>query len=218
MRDQPHTKSSASTARTGCLLSACFFAFCIVLACPPPAARAQKSEIIQQTYQRLQLIAQASAKADQKLLLQLDDTKKRLASLVAKGSFPSLQSDIDQLQAKLNENLEENPYISKEFEIESATSSLELPVNRNKARIAISLDPSIAQSLVETWGENPPKSLNKPAGTIGVLTNGFDLALLYASSIEGPPCKDPKTGKARILSLRLTPDPDRDSGISRSRD
>ncbi|MDX2106401.1 MAG: hypothetical protein SFY67_08365 [Candidatus Melainabacteria bacterium] len=200
------------------MLSACFFAFCISLAGHQQAGWAQKSEIIQQTYKRLQLIAQASLKADQKLLLQLDDTKKRLALLVRKRSFPSLQTDIDEIQLKLNENLEENPYISKEFEVESGVSSLELPVNRNKARILVKLDPSISESLVQTWGEHPPKSLDKPAGTICVLTNGFDLALLYVSSIEGGPCKDPKTGKARILSLRATPDPEMDSGNSPARD
>lgn len=218
MRDHTHTKSSASTARTGCMLSACFFAFCICLAGHQQTACAQKSEIIQQTYKRLQLIAQASIKADQKLLLQLEDTKKRLASIAAKRSFPSLQNDIDELQSKLNENLEENPYIGKEFEVESGISSLELPVNRNKARILVKLDPSISESLVQTWSENPPKSLDKPAGTICVLTNGIDLALLYVSSLEGFPCKDPKTGKSRVLSLRTTPDPNWNSGKSRSAD
>lgn len=200
------------------MLSACFFAFCVCVVGHPQAVRAQKSEIIQQTYKRLQLIAQASIKADQKLLLQLDDTKKRLAALVAKRSFPSLQNDIDDLQSKLNENLDENPYISKEFEVESGVSSLELPVNQNKTRILIKLDPSISESLVQTWSEIPPKSLDKPAGTICVLTNGFDLAILYVSSIEGGPCKDPKTGKPRILSLRVTPYPERDSGNSPARD
>ncbi|MCW5824645.1 MAG: hypothetical protein KIT34_17740 [Cyanobacteria bacterium TGS_CYA1] len=200
------------------MLSACFFASCICLASHLQAAWAQKSEIIQQTYKRLQLIAQASLKADQKLLLQLDDTKKRLAMLMRKRSFPSLQNDIDDIQSKLNENLAENPYISKEFEVESGVSSLELPINRNKARILVKLDPSISESLVQTWSENPPKSLDKPAGTICVLTNGFDLALLYVSSIEGGPCKDLKTGKARILSLRVTPYPEMDSGNSPARD
>lgn len=214
MRDHTHTKSSASTAKTGCLLSACFFAFCATFIFVSLPAQAQKSQLIQQTYQRLQLIAQASVKADQTLVLQLESTKKRLFQLVANNSFPSFQNEIDALQTKLNSNLEENPYISKQFEIESGVSSLELPVNRNKDRVVVSLDPSIAEGLVDKWSENPPKSLNKPAGTICVLTNGFDLALLYVSSLEGSPCKDVKTGKALILSVRLTPHPERESGKS----
>jgi len=214
MRDHTHTKSSASTARTGCLLSACFFAFCTTFIFVSLPAQAQKSEIIQQTYQRLQLIAQASLKADKKLIEQLESTKKRLIQLMANSTFPSLQNEIDTLQTKLSSNLEENPYISKQFEIESGVNALELPVNRNKDRVVVSLDPSIAEGLVEKWSENPPKSLNRPAGTICVLTNGFDLALLYVSSLEGPPCKDEKTGKALILSARVSPHPERESGKS----
>lgn len=196
------------------MLSACFFAFCFSFAIIVPAApaQAQGEDGVQQTYQRLQLLAQASIKADQKLVLQLERTQKKLAQLTAQSIFPSIQEDIEELQAKLNENPEENPYISKDFEAECGVSSLELPVNRDKARIIVTLDPSIAEGFTQTWSENPPKSLNKPAGTICVLTNGFDLALLYVSSLEGPPCKDAKTGKPRILSVRATPDPERDSG------
>ncbi len=215
MRDHTHTKSSASTAKAGWILTACFFAFCILNSASIAPLRAQPTKnIMQQTYQRLQLIAQAALKADDKLLLQLEDTRKRLAKLCANKAYPSLHDDIAALQSQLNETLEDNPYISKEFEAESGISSQELPVNREKARIKVSLDPSISEFLVQKWSENPPASLNQKAGTICVLTNGFDLAILYVSSLEGSPCKDRKTGKPRILSLRITPDPKSGSGYS----
>ncbi len=215
MRDHTHTKSSASTAKAGWILTACFFAFCILNTLTIELASAQPTKnIMQQTYQRLRLIAEASLKADEKLLLQLEDTKKRLAKLCANKVYPSLHDDIVELQSQLNETLEENPYIGKDFETESGINSQELPVNREKARIKVSLDPSISESLVQKWSENPPTSINNRAGTICVLTNGFDLAILYVSSLEGSPCKDAKTGKPRILSLRIIPDPKSGSGYS----
>jgi len=215
MRDHTHTKSSASTAKAGWILTACFFAFCILNSIMIEPALAQTAKnIMQQTYQRLRLIAEASLKADEKLLLQLEDTKKQLAKLCANKAYPSLNDDIVELQSQLNETLEENPYIGKDFETESGMSSLELPVNREKARIKVSLDPSISESLIQKWSENPPPSLNQKAGTIWVLTNGFDLAILYVTSLDGSPCKDSKTGKPRILCLRISPDPKSGSGYS----
>lgn len=215
MRDHTHTKSSASTAKAGWILTACFFAFCILNSIMIEPALAQPAKnIMQQTYQRLRLVAEASLKADEKLLLQLENTKKQLAKLCVNKAYPSLHDDIVELQSQLNETLEENPYIGKDFETESGMSSLELPVNHEKARIKVSLDPSISESLIQKWSENPPPSLNQKAGTICVLINGFDFAILYVTSLDGSPCKDSKTGKPRILSLRIIPDPKSGSGYS----
>ncbi len=161
----------------------------------------------QQAFQRLQLLGQASQKADANMLLELDHISFILKKYCPSKGLPSIPDEISELQSKLNENLSENPYLRKEFLQEACVSPQELPTNNQKNRVEVILDPSISETIAKDWIENPPEKLSRPAGTICVFENGFDLALIYATSLEQSPVKDQKTGKARILTQRINPAP-----------
>lgn len=187
MKNSTHTKLIASF-----LLCSFFFAQA------PSQAKSAKALVKQQTYYALQLISKASVKADAKMLEQINQISDRMFKL-GRAAYPSTPDEVSSLEAKLNENLAENPYISKEFEQEAGVALAELQLNRSPNRVTVTFDPSISINTAANWIENPPAKLDKPAGSICVIQNGFDLALIYATSIESKPVKDAKTGKAHII-------------------
>lgn len=200
MKNSAHTKSNSTANRiTSSVTTACIL-LCIAFHSSAAFAqsKAAKAAVKQQTYYALQLLSQASVKADAKMLDQTNKISDRLFKL-GKAAYPSTPDEVSALETKLNENLEENPYISKEFEQEAGVALPELQLNRSKNRVTVLFDPSISINTAAIWIENPPTKLNKPAGSICVIQNGFDLALIYATSIESKPVKDSKTGKAHII-------------------
>ena len=141
-------------------------------------------------------------RADAVMVNRMGQVLKELKTFVAikakeKNSIGLLPS-----HAKENKSLER--YLANDIGINPYRRLLNPNrIDDSFKKVTVKLDSSISPYSLNSYRQNPPKSWHASAGTITILHNGYDFALVWGADINGLPVKNKRTKRIKIKSLKL---------------
>jgi len=73
----------------------------------------------------------------------------------------------------------------------------------HSVRIKITTDPSVSFTNANQWRNKMPEDWQDAPGTIHIIHNGYDSALIWGAGVEGKPVFDREKQRFKIVALRL---------------
>lgn len=127
------------------------------------------------------------AEADQKLLVQMEDTADWLVSFKQRmDRWPEPGTEQDEATQYLQRKvLKANPFIDP-YPYRDDLSKIPKPP------VKFVLDSTLSAKKRETWEKKPPENWKEEPGTITVITNGEKCMLIWGSSADKLPIADYK--------------------------
>ena len=152
-----------------------------------------------------QLLAiKAVRRADANLVTEMKATRNALAGYLKERAgksgaqpFPNTPENVEKMKERLSSALSANPYEKEPI----LKSELQRQEAGSKSRIRVFFDPTVSANRLTGWRKKPPEAFKASAGTITVIHNGYDFAVIWGASIDGRPVRD--GSEARLLSLRV---------------
>ena len=148
-----------------------------------------------------QIIMQMQKEAIEKVSALMEKIDSWLANYCrANDHFPATDVEATAASQRLKRLMPANPFnpavAQRPEETRDTPASYDERVNIN-----VVVDVGLDVDSLKAFQDTPPDSWQAPAGTITIISNGYNLAAVWAAGADQRPIRDLETGKVRILTV-----------------